>query len=138
MYTRHRYWSKLQLKEPPSFYFHRQVSATFIEDRAGIEARHRIGVDNLMWSSDYPHTDTTWPNSRQYIEKTFAGVNEEDRHKMLVGNAARLYRWDEEWGARARREKRSERERPSLFSLLTVFYFLCFQYWNHDAITLTT
>lgn len=94
VYTRHRYWSKLQLKEPPSFYFHRQVSATFIEDRAGIEARHRIGVENIMWSSDYPHTDTTWPNSRDYIEKTFEGVGEEDRHKLLVGNAARLYRWE--------------------------------------------
>ncbi len=94
VYKRHRYWSKLQLKEPPSFYFHRQVSATFIEDRAGIEARHRIGVENIMWSSDYPHTDTTWPNSRDYIEKTFEGVGEEDRHKLLVGNAAMLYRWE--------------------------------------------
>ena len=58
----------------------------------GIEARHRIGVDNIMWSSDYPHTDTTWPNSRKYIEDTFQGVNEQDRHKLLVGNAAKLYK----------------------------------------------
>ena len=92
VFQRHRHWSKLQLKEPPSFYFHRQVYATFIEDRAGIEARHRIGVDNIMWSSDYPHTDTTWPNSRNYIEDTFQGVNEQDRHKLLVGNAAKLYK----------------------------------------------
>ncbi|MGO9057698.1 MAG: amidohydrolase family protein [Candidatus Binataceae bacterium] len=92
VYQRHRHWSKLQLKEKPSFYFHRQVYATFIEDRAGIEARHRIGVGNIMWSSDYPHTDTTWPNSRKYIEDTFQGVNEEDRHKMLVGNAVKLYK----------------------------------------------
>ena len=91
VYKRHRHWTKLALKEPPSFYFHRQVSATFIEDRAGIEMRHRIGVENIMWSSDYPHTDTTWPNSRQCIEETFKGVDQEDRRKLLAGNAARLY-----------------------------------------------
>jgi uncharacterized protein len=92
VYKRHRYWSKLQLKETPSFYFHRQVLATFIDDRVGIENRHRIGVDNIMWSSDYPHTDTTWPNSRQYLERSFEGVGDEDRRKILAGNAARLYK----------------------------------------------
>ncbi len=63
IYQRHRYWSRLELPMPPSEYFRRQVYATFIQDRAGIRLRDLIGVDNLMWSSDYPHTDTTWPNS---------------------------------------------------------------------------
>ncbi len=53
--------------------------------------RDVIGVDNLMWSSDYPHTDTTWPHSVQYIEDTMAGVPEEERRKMAGENAARLY-----------------------------------------------
>jgi hypothetical protein len=52
VYKRHRFWSGLQLKEPLSFYFHRQVLATFIDDRVGIENRRRIGVENIMWSSD--------------------------------------------------------------------------------------
>jgi len=91
IYQRHRYWSRLELPMPPSEYFHRQVYATFIQDRAGIRLRDLIGVDNLMWSSDYPHTDTTWPNSVKCLEETLAGVPEDERRKLAGANAARLY-----------------------------------------------
>jgi predicted TIM-barrel fold metal-dependent hydrolase len=94
IYQRHRFWSRLELPMQPSEYFHCQVYATFIEDKAGIRLRDLIGVDNLMWSSDYPHTDTTWPNSRKYIEDTMAGVPEEEKRKVISGNAARLYASD--------------------------------------------
>ncbi len=82
-YKRHRHWTKLDLPKPPSEYFHRQVYATFIEDKIGVKIRKDIGVDNLMWSSDYPHTDTTWPNSRQYIADTFEGVSEKGLQPVL-------------------------------------------------------
>ncbi len=75
----------------PSEYFHRNVMAAFIQDRVGVYTREFTGADNLMWSSDYPHTDTTWPRSRQSIERDFAGVSESDRYKMTFTNAARLY-----------------------------------------------
>jgi predicted TIM-barrel fold metal-dependent hydrolase len=94
IYQRHRFWSRLELPMPPSEYFHRQVYATFIEDKAGIRLRDLIGVDNLMWSSDYPHTDTTWPHSLKYIEDTMAGVPEDEKRKIIGGNAARLYGLD--------------------------------------------
>ena len=90
-YRRHRHWTKLDLPMLPSEYFHRQVFATFIEDKIGVKISKDIGVDNLMWSSDYPHTDTTWPNSRDYIKDTFEGVPEEDKYKMVAGNAKRVY-----------------------------------------------
>ena len=90
-YKRHRHHTGLQLPNPPSYYFHRQVLATFIEDKVGVMIRNVIGVDNLMWSADYPHTDTTFPNSRQYIEDHFKGVPAEDRHKIVAGNAVKLY-----------------------------------------------
>jgi predicted TIM-barrel fold metal-dependent hydrolase len=90
-YKRHRHWTKLELPKPPSEYFHRQVYATFIEDKVGVMIRKVIGVDNLMWSSDYPHTDTTWPDSKKYIEESLAGVPEDDRYKILAGNAVKLY-----------------------------------------------
>jgi predicted TIM-barrel fold metal-dependent hydrolase len=90
-YQRHRHWTKLDLPRLPSEYFHRQVYATFIEDPVGVKIAELIGADNLMWSSDYPHTDTTWPNSRQYVEETFKGVSEETKRKIVAGNAVRLY-----------------------------------------------
>ena len=45
-----------------------------LDDRVGIASRHHIGVDNLMWSSDYPHVACTWPHSREIIERDFAHV----------------------------------------------------------------
>jgi predicted TIM-barrel fold metal-dependent hydrolase len=83
--------NNIDTKLKPSEYFHRNVSASFIVDRVGVFNRESIGVDNLMWSSDYPHTDSTWPRSRESIEHDFAGVSEADRIKMTCTNAAKLY-----------------------------------------------
>ena len=81
----------IQLKLKPSEYFHRNVSASFIKDRVGVFTRDFLGVENLMWSSDYPHTDTTWPKSRDSIAHDFVGVSESDQRKMTYTNAAKLY-----------------------------------------------
>jgi predicted TIM-barrel fold metal-dependent hydrolase len=67
----------------------------FIDDTFGIAHRHDIGVENMLWSSDFPHSATFWPHSREKIEKDFAGVSPEDRSKILAGNAARLYGFEE-------------------------------------------
>jgi len=75
----------------PSEYFTRNVMAAFIQDRVGVYTREFTGADNLMWSSDYPHTDTTWPRSRESIARDFVGVSEADRIKMTCTNAAKLY-----------------------------------------------
>ncbi|MEW6269895.1 MAG: amidohydrolase family protein [Thermodesulfobacteriota bacterium] len=81
----------LELDLAPSEYFRRQVSATFQEDRIGIEERGRIGVETLMWASDYPHSDSTWPRSREVIARDFAGVPQRERAQILGGNVARVY-----------------------------------------------
>lgn len=78
-------------KKLPSENFRCNVAACFIQDRVGIVAREFIGVDNLMWSSDYPHTDSTWPESRKSIEADLKGVSAEDFRKMTYDNAAKLY-----------------------------------------------
>ena len=83
--------NNIHTKLKPSEYFHRNFSASFIMDRVGVYTREFTGVENLMWSSDYPHTDSTWPRSRESIERDFAGVSEADRVKMTCTNAARLY-----------------------------------------------
>jgi predicted TIM-barrel fold metal-dependent hydrolase len=53
--------------------------------------RHLVGIDNIMWSADYPHTDTTFPHSHQYLDEHFQGVPAQERYQIVCGNAARLY-----------------------------------------------
>ena len=84
--------TKLTLK--PSEYFRRQMYCTFIDDSFGVASRHWIGVDNVMWSSDYPHTASTWPHSRAIIERDFKDVSEAEKRKIVRENAAKLYGFD--------------------------------------------
>jgi predicted TIM-barrel fold metal-dependent hydrolase len=91
-YRVHRYWNDLGLPELPSVYLRRQVYATFIEDPVGLRERHVLGVDNLMWSSDYPHGESTFPDSRGFVARQFAGVPADETRKMVCENARRLYR----------------------------------------------
>ncbi len=90
-YKKHRFWTKSQLPRLPSEYFHRQCYAAFIHDEAGVLARHLIGIENLMWESDYPHTDTTWPFSHDWVNKAMRDIPEDERRKIVYGNAARVY-----------------------------------------------
>ena len=80
-----------QMKLRPKDYFRRQLYATFIDDRFGIEHRHEIGVDNMLWSSDFPHSATFWPRSQEKIAEDFKDVGEEDKRKILCDNVAKLY-----------------------------------------------
>ena len=50
-----------------------------------------IGADRVMWASDYPHADSTWPHSRETIERNFAGVSPEQIRAITRGNVAALY-----------------------------------------------
>jgi len=81
--------TKLTMK--PSEYFRRQLFATFIDDPYGLAHRDEIGVDNLLWSSDFPHSATFWPHSREKIAEDFQGIGEEDKRKILSENVAKLY-----------------------------------------------
>jgi predicted TIM-barrel fold metal-dependent hydrolase len=90
-YRVHRYWNDAGLRELPSVYLRRQVYATFIEDPVGLRERHTLGVDNIMWSSDYPHGESTYPTSREFVARAFAGIAEDEVRKMVRDNARRLY-----------------------------------------------
>jgi predicted TIM-barrel fold metal-dependent hydrolase len=85
-------WAGATIKEKPSFYFHRQILATFEEDIAGMRTYDLIGVKNILWSSDYPHSDTTWPHSREAIEEHFGKLPATERNAMICENAGRAYR----------------------------------------------
>lgn len=76
----------------PSEYFKRQICATFQKDHHGVAAMARIAPDNVMWGSDYPHRDGTWPFSPKVIEEQFHDVDETIARKMLWDNVRRVYR----------------------------------------------
>src|SRR5690242_20040464 len=78
----------------PSDFFHRNVVLSFQEDAVGIRLRDVIGVDNLMWGSDYPHSESTFPQSQQILGEILAGVPADEQAKIAGGNTARVYNFD--------------------------------------------
>jgi len=76
----------------PSEYFHRNMACTFMDDEVGLRLRHLVGLENILWSTDFPHPATTWPNSREIVARQFADVPDDERELITSGNAARIYR----------------------------------------------
>jgi predicted TIM-barrel fold metal-dependent hydrolase len=80
------------ITELPSTYFARNIYLTFVDEHLGLHRmRDIVGVENLMWSTDFPHPVTSWPNSRQVVEEQFAGIPAAERELILSGNAARVW-----------------------------------------------
>jgi predicted TIM-barrel fold metal-dependent hydrolase len=76
---------------PPSELFRNQVMATFEEDELAAEVIPLLGADSCMWASDYPHTDSTFPHSREAVDKVLGSLPEQDRRRITATNCARLY-----------------------------------------------
>jgi predicted TIM-barrel fold metal-dependent hydrolase len=83
-----------RIKMMPSEYLRRQLWATFQDDPLAPITAKFFGEDNFMWASDFPHTDSTWPHSREVIEKDFADVSETVKRKIVCDNAVKLYNMD--------------------------------------------
>jgi predicted TIM-barrel fold metal-dependent hydrolase len=75
----------------PSEIFRRQMAITFMDDAAGLKHRHDIGVENILWSTDFPHPATTWPNSVAAVDRQMEGIPDDERELMVAGNSARIY-----------------------------------------------
>jgi predicted TIM-barrel fold metal-dependent hydrolase len=86
----------------PSDFSRRNVVLSFQEDAIGIRLRDVIGVDNMMWGSDYPHSESTFPQSREILAEILAGVPDDEQAKpapdpnpgIAGGNTARVYKFD--------------------------------------------
>ncbi len=78
----------------PSDFFHRNVFLGFQEDALGVQLRDVIGVDQMQWGSDYPHGEGTFPRSREIIEQILEDCTEEEKEKIVGGNATRVYKLD--------------------------------------------
>jgi len=90
-FERGRYAAGFKLGLKPSEYFRRQMYCTYIDDYVGVANRHFIGVDKLMWSSDYPHQASSWPHSQQVVARDFKEASADDRFRITRGNVAELY-----------------------------------------------
>ena len=93
-YWRNRSWGNIPIQQPPSYYWYQNMSATFITDRTGITLRHAVGIDNMMWSTDYPHHGNDWPYSRMTIDAMMGHIDRGERQKILAGNAVRIFGLD--------------------------------------------
>jgi predicted TIM-barrel fold metal-dependent hydrolase len=78
----------------PSDYFHSNIFCGFQEDALGVRDREIIGINNLMWGNDYPHQESTFPKSREIIDELFSECTQEEKAKIVGGNAARIYGLD--------------------------------------------
>jgi predicted TIM-barrel fold metal-dependent hydrolase len=95
-YEAHRRWAKPVLAELPSHYIRRQVHATFQDDPVALHNIPLTGVDSLLWGNDYPHPESTYPNSDKVLSALLTGIAEADAVAITSGNAARLFGFDDE------------------------------------------
>jgi predicted TIM-barrel fold metal-dependent hydrolase len=80
-----------KLKHPPSWYWRNHCYATFMTDPAGLELLHRIGPETVMWSSDYPHQESTFGYTRSSIDAVFAATSVENAQMILGKTALKLF-----------------------------------------------
>jgi predicted TIM-barrel fold metal-dependent hydrolase len=91
IYDNQRHWLQLELKNRPSFYMDQNVYASFIRDPVGVKNRHLPGGRNIMWSTDYPHSETTWPDSQKNLDRHFAGLSEAEMRPIVRDNAIKFF-----------------------------------------------
>jgi predicted TIM-barrel fold metal-dependent hydrolase len=96
VWVEHRAWGGVRdiVPEPPSTYYYRQVYGCFFRDQHGIDSIDVCGVDNVTFETDYPHTDSTWPHTKEVATEMLDGVAPDVVRKVLRGNAIRMLQLD--------------------------------------------
>ncbi len=89
--ARRDYWHRFAGDVRPSDFFRQNVFCSFQEDALGVRDRDIIGVKTMMWGSDYPHQESTWPKSREILDRILTEVPEDEKALIAGENAARLY-----------------------------------------------
>jgi predicted TIM-barrel fold metal-dependent hydrolase len=92
-YLRHRFWTHLD-EGLPSDICRQTMWFCTIEEPQGVQARYQIGVDRIVWECDYPHSDSTWPESQKIVAEVFADVPRDEVDMITHQNALRLFRWE--------------------------------------------
>src|SRR4029077_9187224 len=89
VWREHRAWGGVKdiVLEPPSTYFHRQIYGCFFRDQHGLHSLGAIGADRITFETDYPHTDSTWPDTKAVAEQMVQALSDEDVYRIMRGNA---------------------------------------------------
>jgi predicted TIM-barrel fold metal-dependent hydrolase len=90
-FEEHQHWVSPKLDEPPSEYVRRQLRITFGAERAPLLLREVTGAQTLVWASDYPHPEGTWPESQRRVEEACKGIPEDEIEAIVHGNARAVY-----------------------------------------------
>ena len=96
VWEEHRAWGGVRdiVPEPPSTYYYRQIYGCFFRDRHGVASLDAVGVDNTTFETDYPHTDSTWPDTLKVAQELTEGLSPEVIRKLMRGNAIRMLSLD--------------------------------------------
>jgi predicted TIM-barrel fold metal-dependent hydrolase len=96
VWREHRAWGGVKdiVPEPPSTYYYRHVFGCFFRDKHGIDSLEQVGLDNITFETDYPHTDSTWPDSKQIAWSLVGHLPEDAIYKIIRGNAIRMLSLD--------------------------------------------
>ena len=92
-YSEHNYVTEIHFDNGalPSDFIRRNVYFTFMEDPVFVPLLSFVGADRVMWGSDYPHRESTWPRSREVLTRILHDLSDKDRKLMTYTNAADLY-----------------------------------------------
>jgi predicted TIM-barrel fold metal-dependent hydrolase len=92
VWMEHRAWGGVKdiVPEPPSSYYYKHIYGCFFRDRHGIESLERVGADNITFETDYPHTDSTWPDTKAVATELMRSVPTDAVEKIMRGNARRM------------------------------------------------
>lgn len=94
-WNRHKFWSGADSwAHEPSWYVDNHTHWGFQVDRFGVKVRHDIGVDRIQWSTDFPHVQCDWPDSRKIIAEQFKDVPADEKRKIICDNAVKYFRLD--------------------------------------------
>jgi predicted TIM-barrel fold metal-dependent hydrolase len=95
VYEHHHSWTGADFGgRRPSDVYRDHIVTCFIDDASGLELRHRVGIDSITWECDYPHSDSTWPNSPELLGKSLSGIPDGEVDRMTHLNAMRVFKFD--------------------------------------------
>ena len=92
-WERHRHYNEINRDQRPSEVFDQHIWVAHITDQVGTENRHRIGIHKMLWESDYPHSDSLWPQSRAVVAEHLKDVPDEEARMLVELNARSLFRF---------------------------------------------